>query len=817
MKKPSHRQWRTLFALWSIQGLLVLFWLLAIPTDTDHPIAFGFSPARLALVGTALLLTVLSVFLWALQPVLFRQPIWLKIEQQPLFLDLAYLFSLLVAAAVLVIFYDFSLLPGEAVYRSTLARLRPLLLWFGFSALELVIVIIWNRYAQIKGDWKVFRTAFRNALFLMVVFGLLGVLIVLTRIGITPEDNWGGPAVPFLGWQILLALFVVSGCVFLPFSNSRKPLKWLPLGIYLFTAALWLSQPVNPAFTATPPRAPNFEIYPFSDPQFYAQYAQSALAGQGFLWPDIPARPFYVAFLTWLHLLGHQNYSQVIVLQTLVLALLPVLLYLVGREIGGWPLGLGLAILTAFRDLNANVAAPFGSNVTYSKLFLSELPAALLISLATWLTIRWLRSTDRPGWYPLLIGGILGAATLIRLQSFVLVAVIVLLALIAIRDRKQLWLGVCLLLAGFMITLAPWIVRNYYAAGGLVLDNPISQTMTMARRWSGSTGNEEIPHLPGENEAQYSSRLMGMALKSLRQNPVFILRTAANHFANSEIGSLLAFPLRDRLLSPSELLWPQHPFWQTPVTSGQMPLFALYLFLFALGAVAAWQHHRFIGLLPLALGLAYNFLSAVFFSSGARFIVPLDWSVQLYQLFGLLMLGGLLLLFAETVQGKVSNWLRQPVDVVSTAPASPRQTRRGFVLSLAAVLLLSAFLPLTEFVFPNRYPPLSQDAIVQRMGVQLESGEIALYGRAIYPRYYKSGDGEPGTAKLGYEPSKQARLVFFLVGPTDQLIIFDLQKTPGFFPNASDVYMVGTQMDRYFSPRIVMVTKDGHTEQYQAR
>ncbi len=241
--------------------------------------------------------------------------------------------------------------------------------------------------------------------------------------------------------------------------------------------------------------------------------------------------------------------------------------------------------------------------------------------------------------------------------------------------------------------------------------------------------------------------------------------------------------------------WPRHPFWKTPVTAGQIPLFVFYLFLFTLGVVAAWRHHRFVGLLPLALGLAYNVLSAIFFSSGARFIVPLDWSVQIYQLFGLLMLGGLLLLFAETVRAKVSHWLTEPVDEVAAVPASPWATKRGFVLSLVAVLLLSAFLPVTEFAFPNRYPALAQAAIAQRLDTQLEPGEMALYGRAIYPRYYKSGEGEPGTAKLGYEPSKQARLVFYLVGPAKELVIFNLKETPGFFPNGSDVYMVGTQLD----------------------
>jgi hypothetical protein len=157
------------------------------------------------------------------------------------------------------------------------------------------------------------------------------------------------------------------------------------------------------------------------------------------------------------------------------------------------------------------------------------------------------------------------------------------------------------------------------------------------------------------------------------------------------------------------------------------------------------------------------------------------------------------------------------VQEMPAPSASPRETRRGFVLSLVAVLLLSGFLPVTEFAFPNRYPLLAQDAIVQRLDTRLEPGEIALYGLAIYPRYYKSGDGEPETAKLGYEPSEQARLVFYLVGPANELVIFDLKESPGFFPNASDVYMVGRQMDRYFSPRVVMVMKGGHTEYYQDR
>jgi len=96
-----------------------------------------------------------------------------------------------------------------------------------------------------------------------------------------------------------------------------------------------------------------------------------------------------------------------------------------------------------------------------------------------------------------------------------------------------------------------------------------------------------------------------------------------------------------------------------------------------------------------------------------------------------------------------------------------------------------------------------------------QEGEIALYGRAIYPRYYEAGDGEPGTAKLGYGTAEEARLVFFLVGPKNGLVIFELQDAPQFFPHTADVYMIGTQMRNYFSARVVKVISNSQTALYR--
>jgi len=612
---------------------------------------------------------------------------------------------------------------------------------------------------------------------------------------------------------------------------------------------------INPGFFATPPRAPNFEIYPFSDAMIYAQYAQSALVGNGFLWPDVPARPLYITFLTWLHALAGQDTTRVIVLQTLVLAAFPAVLYLLGKELGGRPLGFGLAILAAFRDLTVNAAAPFALNYTYSKLFFSEIPAALLISLFTLMVIRWMRpapstshacpacasaaGTGEPGrraalrsWYPLLAGGILGLSALIRLQSAVLLIAIIPIGFFVIPDRRKWAVGSALMALGVGLALTPWLARNYAATGGIVLDNPISQTMTMARRWSGDNGNDLIPQLPGENAAQYSSRMTGLALESLRQNPGRILGAAANHFFNNEIGNLLVFPLRDEFNDPAELLWPRHAFWQTwsgQPNAGQIYVIGLYLVLLGFGLAAAWYKNGLLGLLPLALILVYNAWTALFLSSGDRFLVPLDWAVYLYLFLGLLTLTSLILAGLRGTRENVSAWIlaRYIMPVVTNCDFPIKQETaicdrdgyngdtasaeagpiswRGLFLTAVFILFLGASIPLTEFAFPKITPLKAPSAA---------PGEIVVHGRAIYPRWYAANDGEPGTAKTGYGKSAQARLVFFLVGEENSLVIFPVKTAPAFFPNAADVAVTGTQTGNFISAREIIVQKDGKSAEY---
>lgn len=771
-----------LFSLWTAQALTAFGWLALSER--------GFSAVRLILLGIILALAAGSAALaWFSRRGSFTLP------HTPLYL--ACVITILLAPTTIFTLFRLGETSGF-LYTTAANRLTPLACWLTFSAFELAGLLIWQHRAEIASSLQPAKKIFIFAgcfLWIASVLALLASLLPSAK----KDGSWGTPETPLLEWQILLALLVSLVAIFAPhiFQKIRiRKFDPTPLAIYLFTCLVWLSQPIIPGYFATPPRAPNFEIYPFSDAMIYAQYAQSALAGHGFLWPDVPARPLYISFITWLHATAGQDYIRVIALQTLVLAAFPAVLYLVGKELGGRPLGLGLALLAILRDLTANIAAPFALNYTYSKLFFSEIPAALLISLFTLLSIRWMRSAQPRPYAALIIGGILGLSALVRLQSAVLLLAVIPLGFFVIKQRRQWALGAALMTLGVALAFAPWLIRNFVAAGGLVLDNPISQTMTLARRWSGDNGNDLIPQNPGESTAQYSSRMAGLALESLRQNPGRILGGAVSHFFNSETDNLLLFPARDTLNSPAELIWPQHAFW---LSNPPAPLTVFYLVLFALGLAVAWHKNGLVGLLPFIISLIYNAWTALFLSSGDRFLVPVDWAVYLYLFLGLLTLVSFLGSAISAGRENVTAWIFARYHGETALVASVPVSWRGLFLTGACILLIGASLPLTEFAFPKTDP------------LNVTS---AFTGKAIYPRYYKANQGEPGSGKMGYGKSDQARLVFFLVGEKSELVIFPLKTTPMFFPNTARVLIYGSEKEGYIQAERITVEMDGKTVQY---
>jgi 4-amino-4-deoxy-L-arabinose transferase-like glycosyltransferase len=532
------------------------------------------------------------------------------------------------------------------------------------------------------------------------------------------------------------------------------------------------------------------------------------MIGNGF-GNGIPQRPLYIVFLTVLHVLAGQDYGNVIVLQTLIFAFFPVLLYLFGREFLGRPIGISIALLAILRDVTSNLVSPFTGNISYSKLYLSEIPTAMLLILFLWVGVRWIKS-GFPVFSGFLMGGILGVAMLIRTQVVVAFPVILLIAFLCEPKKlKLLFRNSVLMLAVLALIVVPWLWRNWQLTGSFIFDSPESQTINLALRYSRINGIEpEALPLSGESNTEYTARLKQIARDAILSNPVGAVKGIISSFLNHAIDNVLLFPLQNDLKSSSELLIPADAFWEewegTP-TSSQLALILFYVFLLGLGVAFAWYRNGWLGLLPLAMNLAYNLWTSLALLAGQRFLVTMDWSIYLYYMLGLFALLSVVLFALENGRSVILKWY----EVNSSLLVQPSSNAKWRHYVFAGILFLGVgvSLPLAERIFPQKYPQVSQSELahVLLMSPALYEARLPVaclqemlaredvsfqQGLALYPRYYEAKGGESFTDSFGYKTADQGRLVFTLLRDSGIRIVFPMDESPLFFPHASDVTLV---------------------------
>lgn len=838
---PSARFWRWIFTLAALEALAACIWLASLPSDAGAG-PLGFSAERLLLMGLLVAAGFISACLaWAVCRPTVRA--WLKpplrrVLRNALFLLLPALafFSGAVLIALLNLYHT----SGAFHYLAYYQRLLPPLVWLILTSLELFAVLAWTGGFH----WRALaeqRSVFRAWLGVWAAFGLAALFVALTGIGRQPDVvGWGRPTVALLEWQIGLAW--AAGTIFLlalarrgspasPRWNAR--LDWLlAAAIWLLAVSLWLGQPVRPAFFATQGRAPNYEIYPFSDGAYYGTFAQSLLIGNGFKVEEIPPRPFYISLLAVFHAIGGQAYEHVIILQTLFLAFFPVVLYLLGGELHSRPAGLAAALLVILRELTAVIAVPFTDNASNSKLFFADLPSALALSLWVYVVVRWMRDPLRRWLAPLVVGGGMGLVMLFRTQGIFLLPAVLLAALLLLRRRRGAWLrSVLLLVIGLGLAVAPWLWRNWETKGELAFDDPKSQTGAMAARYSLDGHDPRYTYQPGEDVQAYADRVTHGIFEFIFTHPNVVARFVTAHFLNAETANVLVLPVRAGLNSPAELWMPTEAFWefwQGDFTAGQAALFFLNLGLIALGVGACWARLGWAGLVPLLANLSYNFSMALARNSGGRYLLAVDWVAVLYAAVGLLEIS----LAVCAALGLSPRRLALLLAGARSSAAWAEQTRPRiwmrrhpwmFGLSTGlAFLLMGAFPLAVERLAPVRYPQASQDQLLEealRAAPSLDRsaaerflaqpGAGIVKGRALYPRYYAAGEGEPYTAKAGYQPLDYPRTVFQVVSAQfNGLAILKDEQPPAVFPNASDVLLLGCVQAAYLEPAALIVLVD---------
>ncbi|MFN3492456.1 MAG: hypothetical protein ACK40V_09580, partial [Anaerolineales bacterium] len=404
----------------------------------------------------------------------------------------------------------------------------------------------------------------------------------------------------------------------------------------------------------------------------------------------------------------------------------------------------------------------------------------------------------------IMAGAFLGLAALIRSQSLIIIPIVFFCILIAKRKSLKLaFIQAAIFLLGVIIIVLPWALRNYQISGRMVIEYQPFYTTVIA---SGYTNNPaDIEKLPNETVQQYDYRMFSMILNYIRENPLEVARFYASYFAHNEISSIVYLPMSLNFLDARayvrELnMWGWNPPFANPAPK-ILPLFFIALGIIALGIGIAYQRAKWIGLLPLFIHLGYSLSVVPFKTSGWRFILPVDWIVTLYFSIGLMHLTLILFSLFNDVSKQIE----------SKRIASTQLNYQKTIPALTIFLIVGLAFPLVEKAIPQKYPALSSSELIQTYFAEdtaLENGEIitlsdltkfleaqpnstVLYGRALYPSFYKSGEFWGDDDSYPLEMRNLSRLQFLVIGPVQRQIYILLISSPKFFPHGGDVVVIG--------------------------
>jgi 4-amino-4-deoxy-L-arabinose transferase-like glycosyltransferase len=782
------------FYLCALEGAAATAALFLIPSEGGR-----LSLARLSLISFLLVFSITLIVLG------FRRPSGLEKLARPRFILLSAILSLAFGSLLFLLRY---LNPEN--FLSTYQRLSPLLWYLLVLSLQfffyLILLYKGIHPSNLSSHKPVYFSAFvaSSLLFLVLIF------IALTRLGVTPDPAyWGEPGVPLLGWQFGLAL--IGGVVILGLTLAARVRATdfiLPLTIYLLAVLLWLNVPTEVLANSfyMPINPPTFQPFPYSDAGYYDQMAHSLLIGHPYQ-ETIPTRPLYIFLLTILHFLFGENYRNIIIGQTFVLAVIPVIFYSLGKKLHSRVAGVTIALFFIFRELTT-LWVSSNTRVSNTKTLLVDMPTLLLLILACLSTIRWLEKKDEKS--ALLAGGMFGLLLLLRTQSMLVLPLMPLAALLVLGwKNKSAYLLASFFFLGLLITVIPWLTHNYLQTGQFAFDAPF-QYKVIASQYAYS-GNLDIDNFDFEGKG-LGRVLIEFALK----DPAFVFGFITNHFLAAQIHGVLVLPLikpYNGIFEPINLYWME---WKGTLEWYNLLLIIFYLAVISLGLGSAWKRWRWIGLLPLAFSAGYALATAIGRFSGWRYDLPADWVWYFYFGIGFaeLLFQAALLFGAQEELPRVEQSESVPFARTQStlAPAARAGERRfqgmfGFALLFA---LIGALPWMIKNIAAPRYADTTQTLLRQKIAsvsnvLPLEQISVfasqpdafILTGRVLYPRFFSKEDGLASANPWpAYALREYPRIGFLLLNQSNVSVVFPTKRLPE-FPHAQDAIIVGCQREDY--------------------
>jgi hypothetical protein len=849
--------------LTSISAFVALLALFLIPSDPGNGIFLGLSLQRLIMMGGV---SLAGVTLAVLAAKAYFDESWS--ERARLFLFGHGTFAKGIRWVAVLAFISgliVSLLPlyrfGE--FQDYFIRISPVVDWLTFVSFLTFMAgwvdaygLHWRHFLSILHTQK---TVLNITFISITFFALIWVFIAATGMGLRVGDGyWYEAGVPILPLQAIFAFAIGMGVFFLGRSSlsARLPV-WSDLFVFFLlwgvTAFLWAREPLRSSFFAPGPLSPDNAFYPYSDAAAFDLGSQFALIGQGINNSVFFDRALYMAFLVFLHMLAGQDYVQVVTLQAAIYAVLPAILYLLGKAVHSRSFGVTLAVLTILRGVNG-LAAGSMINLANQKQMLTDFPMLIFAAWFALVVVKWLKAPGKNYLYALWAGGVAGLAVMLRTNALFLVLFEVPLAGIVYWRQKThgALVGALLVLAMFASTFA-WgfyndksIIDVYIYRIRLVIDArypqpamPVPQgsnpsLFDLGFRDQGSSKSGGF-HLASSSESRIATPVQQApisqsAVRAARENdeinpiPVFVTL----HFLHNMVTSVLILPTTPDFHNLRYTLKADDSIWQSDWNGHLAPasvfFLILNLLLIALGVGVSWKSAGLSGWVPLGIFLIYDLSNAFARTSGGRYVVPIDWVVLFYFALGLfqVILWGMTLFGYHAGDDLKNGSAVQIVD----EPSWTWEPLKKAPWIILIFLLIGTSLPGLAQISPVRYVTqsrrelitlLGDEGYLQEMGfdqdtlldlIRQSSSFKVINGRALYPRSFWENEGIPKN-RNPYSVMGFPRIAFIVIGPRGTNSVILPQEEVPYFPNASDVIVLGCQKDDYIDALAVVVIKDG--------
>jgi hypothetical protein len=531
--------------------------------------------------------------------------------------------------------------------------------------------------------------------------------------------------------------------------------------------------------------------------------AQSLLNGEGYMNRGFVQRPLYGFMLFLFHNFVGEKYLNVIFLQTILYAFFPVHMFFLGKKLFSPFIGISLGVLSILRELTAFQASPL-MEIVHSKLYMTDNWAGFFALLITLLVCIWFFEQKENNLLLILLGAIMGISLLLRLNLLLIFIPIFLTVFlknkITLTSRFKR-IGI-LGLATFLILL-PWMSRNYFQIGEFGIE-PQKFRMVIDTRFEINDNADSIE--PGSSKPD--QMIMPESKPNFDSKKILnILRFTTANFLHNEIHSVLIFPNSifaesiKWIVTDNEYI---QETWLGEINLRQFMAIFINLVLIGLGISLSYKKFGWFGLFPLSIHLFYNLSNGIARVSGWRYVIVTDWVIILYY-----MAGSILVLY--TLLHKIglvnfSSGLLFNMESDSIRVKEERGVRKPILMmNTTFVVLLSVGMLMPELFISKKYEgEISREVFLEKLTSQnlIEEASIVeglaedpelvfIHTKAFYPRYYDPGKGEPGDNIEWLLPKDVGNLGFMIVSPNVAGVSMISDKSPDYFPNNEDVYIIG--------------------------